>query len=396
MTLRALIKAGINDILIFAGFAAIFAVPVGYLWHQSSLPVWWLLLWLPLFVLLRLARARIRRFWVFLLLHVALVVGPVALYTATHAFPGLWLVTFLLIGGASAIFSLFYRFHPLPSPYVLMWPGCLVALVVGVIFADIGIPGLYELEMVCVVLLLAFTPLLRQMERLDLSVSTLETNKTSMDKPTLLRHNNGVVLTYTGLILAGVCSVPFLADGAAMRFLRFAGRQVLRFLRWFFSLFPSRGEEGASIADLSPITPPPDGGMELPEANITWMNTVMEILGNLFVAAVMILLLLGFVKFMLELYRRFNSGTAVGGDRVEVLGGLSRGDRATRKRRARPDFGSGEERRVRRLYYRTIRRQKGPLPSPSDTAGQILQTRRADIEGLDELTAAYNQARYGG
>lgn len=392
---RESFKALINDVLIFAGFAAILAGPVRLMW-RDTLSIWWLLMWLPLFCLTRLIRRKVQHLALFFLCHLSLALFPLGLLPL-RTLPGLMLISLLCLAVITAIFSFYYRFHPLPSPYVLVWPGCVAALVCAALTSRFPTPELMGFESVCVVILLCFTPLLRQMERLDESLLVLESHHTSMTKERLLLQNNVMSLCYTAMILAGVCVTPLLAQGAFVRILSWIGSKLFNFFQFLMGLLPKGTDTPTAVVTLAP----PESATELPfdfKNDDGLLARVLAIVWQALSYAVVLATVVGglyiTVRFILFLYRRFQASRVSEGDRIESLGWMGRSAQNKRKRRKPgPDFGTGEERRVRKLYYRTVRRHSGPLPRPSETPREILDARR-DTDGLAELTEEYCKVRY--
>lgn len=322
MTRRELLKTLINQVLVFSGFAALFAGPVCYLW-MGTLSIWWLFVWLPLLILMHLARLKMRNFALFALLHFTWIAFPVLLLRLNLLSP----MTFagcLLLSVVTAVFSFYYRFHMLPSPYVLTWPGCVAALVCAVTTVRFPAPGLMAFESVCVILLLGFTPLLRQMESLDESIQVLEKHHTSMTKAQLLRHNNRLALLYTLFIIAITGTAPLLAQGSVTRLIGWLGRLLYDFIQFLFSLLP----EGTVTAPPPSMTPlPEDDTMQellVFQKEDSLLSHILGWVWNILSYATLLVIVVGgfyaAIRIVMYLYRRFQSTRKTDGDLIESLG----------------------------------------------------------------------------
>lgn len=210
----------------------------------------------------------------------------------------------------------------------------------------------------------------------------------------VLRMQNTVLILLLVLVLLLILPASVLPLGAVLYALGdwiMLGIRAL--IRWLFA--------GGDGAEEPPPTeqqaPPPQGENileQLPqgEAGIVWV-----ILGYVLAVVVLAALVLLVIWAVIHLLRRFSGARGVGdGDQREFLKPSMEKQAAKRQPLWRPRFGSGPQARVRRAYYRAVRRQirRGARVTQAQTTGEIQQA-LAGTEGLPELTQLYNEARYG-
>lgn len=216
-----------------------------------------------------------------------------------------------------------------------------------------------------------------------------------------------VTMRFNNFIL-GIFMLPVLAAGviAALLPLDEAGRMLVSFIlsiyRWLNDLFmrllawlggPAAEEPGTAVRpDLSGLLPQ---AREAP----TWLKIVEQLFIWLIWAVIIGAVAYAAIRGLYSLYKQFYAERAGEGEMREYIGpslepeDLRKAFHGFRNRL--PSFGRSEEERIRRKYYRKVRRhiRKGVEVHPADTTGEIADRLR-EREDVDELTGKYDRARY--
>lgn len=235
-----------------------------------------------------------------------------------------------------------------------------------------------------------------QTQGLDMALEH-QTKKARQPLGYILRLDNVLLLLFLGLLLLAAFAAPLLpmdevvaGVGAA---LLAALRALVRLLAW---LFPGGEAVEEEMLEEAVAAPAPAMPQEAAETARIW-EILEAILGPLAVAGIVALMLWGLYRF----YLRFRGARGpAGGDVREFVLPPFAADAAKRLfgrgggRRAA--FGTGQAARVRKRYFRAVKRgiKRGAKVSATQTTGEI-QAELAGQEGLDALTAQYNTARYG-
>jgi hypothetical protein len=343
-------------------------------------------------------RLKVDNIGLFLLFHVILCFFPI-LFRVGTLFQGL-LVAFLLI---SMIYSVVVRIRgdwcpefPVTAFFVVV--NAVAALVLG--YFNIHQPA--GVLFFWVFIMIAAMLVCRQTVAVDASLALLA-DTARQPVGTTLRYSNLVLAAFmlpVGLIGLLSAFLPldmlgrFLVEGVLALL-----RGIARFIAWVMSLFgrapaaesapPS--EQTAQSPDMSALGPPG----ETP----AWLEILEQVFIVLALAVVAALLIFGAARGLRTLYTHLNRKKQWDGEQREYIGPEIRFEsiwgKISRARRRLPAFGESEEERVRRRYYKKIRRhiRRGIEVRPADTAGDI-ERRLREKEDVGALTGLYNRARY--
>gem|GEM_PF-6886401 len=386
-----------GDIVCNVMVFAVLVCPVAffaYLRTGGVSAAWLCLLLLPVFMLFYTVRLKIKSFWIFLALHAVMPMLPFVIFRGDILLAALF--SAFMLAGAIYSFNVKYKGEP---QYVGHFFFLGTALCVLKTFAAprLGMDGLTGLSAVLILVLASGYLIIRNMKQLDASLAVFSTRANTNDGH-ILRFNNfllaGFVIFTAGI--AGASLAVFSENGR--RALNSALAAVQRAFEWLLRvifallirLFPPEDSVGS-------VTPPPPAaqpdnpllpGLELPapppEPSYI-ADAVLRAAAALIIGGGAIYLVYAVLK---RLYGNFRPAET--GDVEEKLDREGRVGRALRRLSAR-DFGRGEERRIRKRYYKAVVRQKELKPQSTDTTGDILRRSKADMA---ELTQEYERVRY--
>ena len=203
------------------------------------------------------------------------------------------------------------------------------------------------------------------------------------------------ILTVTMLILIPVSIIiPYDAILAVLEKIAYFITAVLFFL---ISLIPTFSNEGYS-EEIALEDPEPS---ELSPLINQLINIFQIVLFIVLVITLVFIIWKGIVKLILYLRDNYvdKHMTIKFSENENVTDEIFHLDSQRNRRRKRThDFGEGEEKRVRRLYYLTIRKAilKGLDFKPSLTPGELRENMRNQFgTDISDLTSSYEELRYG-
>ncbi|MDR2933389.1 MAG: DUF4129 domain-containing protein [Oscillospiraceae bacterium] len=235
--------------------------------------------------------------------------------------------------------------------------------------------------------------------RLDESIDIL-TSVTKQPVGAMLRFNNGVIAVFLLLAVVAGLLAPLLPIEPVLSLF---GALGLALVRWVVSFTNNQQPLVQSSAPVTPMLTTPreilDAYFGEPDGPPAWMAWLDQFIYETFwvVLAALVLGVIGFIVY--RIYKRYRSARNQDSDIREYIGPAIRleniGETWRSLRYRLPQFGSGEREKVRRLYFRKIRRhiRRGIKIRPADTAGEIAGKVRTE-EDIGALTDTYNRARY--
>lgn len=390
---RRIFEDIIRNIMVFS----VFISPVTFFTYTVTYNVgtaWLCLLLLPLFLLFYIIRQTANTVWIFAPLHILFLLPPF-LFLRVNI---MLFVIFIAFALACVVhsFDVKYRGEHATNGQLFFF-GSLINVAKIVISARIGLDTLAEMSVVLVLVLAAGYLILMNMKSLDESLATFS-SRANMDNRTVLRFNNFLLAGYV-LLLMGITSSVLLFFGndgikTINNVLSSIGNffKLLLFVifRWLLSLI-----NPSAIENASPETAEQPGAVEAilqsielrgtPSDFSRFIDSVIRIVGTLLIIAIVCVFI---YTLLTRIYKNFKP--AENNDIEEKLEPKTLIRRAMRKKAER-DFGNGEAKKVRKRYYKAVKRQKELTPKNTDTAQDILQKSNVDITAL---TREYEHARY--
>ena len=293
--------------------------------------------------------------------------------------------------------------HGYDVGYLVFCIALLTALTL--ISGSFGMRGVTALNAVWAFTIITGYLVYNQTVRIDESLAILSA---SGRKPVMaiLRFNNSILAIFLIPVIMFAIISPWLpldrATGLLGVMLLAGLRALFRFFSWIMAMFDSGEPEEI------PEDPPPqeqDLGGFMGDANEqpAWL-ALIEMIINVLLQLALVAFIAALIAYAAyKLYKRFlatrSSGgeDALGGDTSEYIGPKLAAKPIAEAlgnllRRLSP---KSEAERVRRLYYKKVRRhiKKGAAVRQTDTTGEIAATLRP-IENIDGLTSQYERARY--
>ena len=215
----------------------------------------------------------------------------------------------------------------------------------------------------------------------------------------LIQSNNNriiiILCIVSGLILP--LSIIFPYD-YILNFFRFIGKYILIFILYLFSLVPAAtGESKETDPDYK------EGCVINFSSKSSGIFAVILEYIVIFICIFFILyglykLITAVISFIRTHFRRNSRTEKLLGSRYVTDETIDLEKNTLRKIKRLPDFGTGEERKVRKQYYRTVKEAiaKGAKITPASSSEEIRKT-IFDQYGKDisELTDRYEKVRYG-
>lgn len=392
---RRIFEDIIRNIMAFFAFIC----PVAFFTYLKTHDVgtaWMCLLLLPLFLLLYVIREKANTVWLFAPPHVVFLVLPFLFFRHD----AILLVIFSVYALLCVVHSFDVKYYgERTTNGQLFLFGSLINVVKTVIAARIGVDTLAGMSAVAVLVLAAGYLILSNMKSLDESLATFS-SRANMDNRTVLRFNNFLLTGYV-LLLTGI-AVPvflFLRNDAIIntinKFLNTLGSflklLVAVFIRWILSFIkaPENGYAKPPTVTSKPITLDDilislqlrGGTSEFARL----MDSVVKVIGTLLIIAIVCVFV---ITLLMRIYKNFKPPE--NNDIEEKLEPKTKIRRMARKRELR-DADDSKARKIRKRYYKAVKRQKDIAPKSTDTTRDISKKSNVDITAL---TQEYEQVRY--
>jgi len=330
-----------------------------------------------------------------ILLHIGAVLLPVLLFVSM----GLEVLLVTACAGISlVIYSLSAKFraNPVSASSVLIFVSLIFHLFILLITflrkADKLTPYIVSGFLISLCFFLA----VRQIFAFQKGFDHFLTSPTQPGKLILSNNNKVIIILFAAslFILPVSIIIPY---GSIIDFFKFIIKYIVIFILFFISLIPEPAEvaEESTPADLT-------GSEEYGHASSGILAQILEII---IFAAVIIFVLYGLYKFISAAasyirthYRRSMSQVTPAVSLYVTDEIIELKKAANRNKRKLPAFGTGEERKIRKQYYHTVKEaiSKGSKIKGSSTAEEI-RTAVFDANGKDitDLTRRYEEVRYG-
>ena len=399
LNLTDLLTEIMQDMLIFAALL----LPVELLASSWRLPLYGLVL--LVLVLTWLVRLLCRQLWLFVLLHLVLLVLPLLLPILPSLQADLWPRIILLPSLAILLIRSFYlrlrqdRDQTIgeltPQAFVILY---FLALNLVAIRFDLDWVSRSYFYLGILYLMLALfrwhrASLISQMERFA--------GMPSQPAARILRFNQFLLLGFALVMLILLFLSPWLRLHDLLPWL---GQILLLGIRWLVRHLQT-GAPDETVPEPQPSQEPTDSEPQLPVGPTEparWLIILQEIFYYL-VIILLVLLALALIAYLLyRLYRRFYEHKQPQTDQLEALlpnfAGQTRERLSRVRNRLSQQYGQSPEQRIRRHYYRLIDSQihKGLRYAANLTPRQIADLldseRYPELLGMTEL---YELARYG-
>jgi len=393
---RRTLRLALSDLRVFAVMHVIFAFDANLASWQiedTKAIIWGYSLLAPFFAMTYI-REKTRNIFAFFVLHMALVLFPLMLPVGgKHKCLMMILLALSIIHSFVSRFDVQLDFGPHSLvPIVVLNTGLIIFLQQkhpeAVVFVNVLV--------IWVIVEFISYVLFNQTARVDFSIDILS-KTTRQPIKTMLRFNNIMLSVFVLIVLGASALAPYFP----VWWINDIGRMLLAALRKLSQL----GTE-APEPEPPPAQAPPQmtqGMPMLPDTEPTpeWLKVLYDVL--FYVAAVVsvaiVLVIFAYVAY--RVYKKFYETSRIGADgdtREFVLPEIEKEAlNMLRNFRLRmPYFGKSESERIRRMYYKKVRKyiSKGTEVKLSDTAGEIAGKIVSDNE-MPQLTVKYNIARYG-
>jgi hypothetical protein len=392
---RVLIRTLLADLFFFALLDCVLTAVLQFIYQDRALAALTFALLLPVLAM-SVTRHFISNFFLFIGIHLLLLFSPLLLRLDLLA-----QILFCLFLLACAVYSVAVRLRGDWRINTVMALVCAsAAAAIGFVLDFFGRGGAADFLAVWAFVMLLCYILHTQTAQVD---SSLDVLSGSAKQPigTMLRFNNILIAVFLIPVLAaGLLSPLFPLD----RLLGGVWMVLSRFLRWIFALIGGlfTGEEVL----LEESTQEQSGNMldgvilDSSAQRPAWIEMLEEIFRTILIIAIAAGAVLLVIYAVYRLYKRFYASRSTDGDVREYIGPEMDRDRLQdlwRGFRSRlPSFGRSEEEKIRRQYFRRVRRhiRKGVAVEKADTTGQI-EGKIRPSEDIAALTEQYNHARYG-
>jgi hypothetical protein len=392
---RVLIRTLLADLFFFALLDCVLIAILQFVYRDRGLAALTFALALPLLAM-SVTRHYISNFFLFLGVHLLLLFFPLLL-----GFPLLVRVLFCLFLLACMIYSVVVRLRGDWRISTVMALVCAAtAAAIGFVLDFFERGGVADFLAAWAFVMLLCYILHTQTAQVD---SSLDVLSGSAKQPigTMLRFNNILIAVFlVPVIAAGLLSPLFPLN----RLLGGLWVVLSGFLRWFFALigglFPGEEvllEESAQEQSSNMLD---EMSLGFTAERPAWVEMLEEIFRTILIVAIAAGAVLLIIYAVYRLYKRFYASRSTDGDVREYIGPEMDRDRLQdlwRGFRSRlPGFGRSEEEKIRRQYFRRVRRhiRKGVAVGKADTTGQI-EGKIRPSEDIAALTEQYNRARYG-
>lgn len=385
---RVIVEDIICNIMAFAVIMFPMSFAVYELTHDTR-ATWSTLLLLPFFMLLYVIRRTMKSIWLFLPAHGIMLMLPfLALLTNKDMF-----IVFLIFAFVCVVHSCHIKINGEPTnggAYFVA--GAIFCLIKTILYTTSGIVELTWLSVLLEMILVAGYMALMHMKKVDTSLAILSETRPNLDNKRILRFNNTFMAGFILFTVVVAAVTPMLIRLDITQIIYGMFNRLRLFIVWFFSLF-NFGNPG----DIPPekVTPPPlesagaDALTSEPSRFSQFIDTLIWALLILVVTAAV-----GAVVYIIfsSLYKSFKLKNN-DGDIEEKLERQTGTVTHVLRKTFSHDFGEdSEERRVRRLYYKTVKRQKNLTLKNTDTTRDILKKSSVD---MTVLTQEYESVRYG-
>ena len=393
-TRRLFLRRLLGDLFFFGFLHSVSSVLIFRLSGQLSLVWLSLLLALPFFFC-SLVRHTIRSTVLFTLLHAAPLVGVFFVSSIPLGWRA-FIAVFIFVTAN-------YSFAVRPNDGLKIDTGALMlccaanaALVLICNYMDIArvafVPTAWAFFMLMAHLIYM------QSYRLDASLE-LVSDKMRQPIQTITHFNNSIIFGFVLIAALFLLLAPFLPMD---KLLSLVVPALLAALRWIIVLImsiirfksPDTGEGGPPASTDNGL-----GDLGPGEAGAFWI--FLEQLTYLVVTAAIIVGIIALIFYAVySVYRSFFATRSTDGDIREYIGPAPLIEQMRVSWRnffnRTPVFGDDDSGRIRRLYYKKVRRhiRRGAEITSSDTANEICEKLRTR-EDIDTLTEKYNHARYG-
>jgi hypothetical protein len=392
---RVLIRTLLADLFFFALLDCVLIAVLQFVYRDRAIAALTFALLVPILAM-SVTRYYISNFFLFVGIHLVLLCFPLLL-----GLDFLAQVLFCLFLLACAIYSVVVRLRGDWRINTVMALVCAAtAAAIGFVLDFFGRGGVADFLALWAFVMLFCYILHTQTAQVD---SSLDVLSGSAKQPigTMLRFNNILIAVFLlPVLVAGLLSPLFPLDrllGGLWGMLSILLRRFFAFISGFFTgeeiLFDeSTQEQSGNMLDGVML----DSSTQRP----AWVETLEEIFRTALIVAIGIGAVLLVLYAAYRLYKRFYASRSTDGDVREYIGPEIDRDRLQdlwRGVRSRlPVFGRSEEEKIRRQYFRRVRRhiRKGVAVAKADTTGQI-EGKIRPSEDITALTEQYDRARYG-
>lgn len=365
---------------------------VGY--TSPRILLWFLLGAIPF--MLYLGRQKIKSFWKFALLHLA-VVAVMFLLPAPHiAIRVFW----ILLGVSYAVYSIYLQFKTAERQDTKIYP-LFSILIPVVMLAFLHHQGHYDWDQRFVTTLIITLGLYFLVYYIERYLNFLKVNNSSaghIPATEMFHSGMGLVIGYTSI---GILILIFLSNLNWLRnILNYLKKLFLAFTAWFLSLFP-RGNDTVTeeITDSPPITMMDDMGM-LEVGETFWLWSILEEALEILVMIGLVFALIKGLLFLFKFIRNKMVGLQRKNDNYsdeKVIDVREKCDIVKQKGHSLklPFWATDPRERIRQMYKKRILSSRKLLAGGSDSAlKQYTARESAQMLECEQLADIYEKARY--
>jgi len=330
------------------------------------------------------------------LMHFAVLIIPVLIF-GRMGFDVL--ITAFSAGIILAAYSLTAKFRPVPTspsiPLLILSICVHLYCLIGTFMRNTRslTPYIFAGLCMCICLYLAAW----QLQNFQKNFNHFLTSQTQPGRQISANNSKIVILLCLCVIIIFPVSIVF-PYGSIVNFLKIIGSRIIAFILYLFKLVPSAN--GESEETVPSYTGGRNAEYEFPSFGILIQILEIIIFIGLILFGIFCLykLVIAAAKYLRSHYRRSKS-TSINTGSLYVIDEVINLNKITeRQKRKPPAFGTGEERKIRKKYFHTVKEaiSKGAKISGSFSTEEI---RKAvlEVSGKDitELTHQYEEARYG-
>ncbi len=339
-------------------------------------------------------RHKVKKFWLFMVSHVALLLGGIFLIPLVSSY-GWYIAVWVFWILYSAILRLVPVAEWLETPCV-PYVSLLIALYVFICVLE-GSAAVQRAGLVAIAIMFLLYLLYGNLESMDEFILTGSFSN-QVDEQGIRKLNNRLSILYTGTLGALLVLFSlFSMDGLWQTILVFI-RKVLRFLLSFLKLSePARPEEEEEVEQGMANLFQPMPEEHEPSAFVHIMN---EILRGLMTVVIVVAILAGIIYAAMYIYRHFyKKDSRQEGNKVIESLSFGEGIQKERKSRFFERFERNPAKRIRKIYKKNLKRlaQKRTCDlsylSPKQQV-ELLYEQGASKEVIEEIKQLYEDARY--
>lgn len=208
------------------------------------------------------------------------------------------------------------------------------------------------------------------------------------------RINGRMMWIQSGVIAAAMCAAPFLGID---QMIRQAGSVLRRLIVLLLSLLPQGEEELLEEAAEAAPEMMMEAG-KTPSAFLLLLYKILDIIGWMFAACLVLLCIWLILKKIYEMYMQFNAHTEENGDRIERLIAPPTSEKKKMLEKQKKEnlfWDRSPNGRIRKFYKRRIWKDLRKEPEPSWTPAQLERDVEMPGEEKEKFHFYYEKARYG-